>query len=105
MPSTGIVTVNAGCEVALGALLGASSPATETAVDAGETGGTVAMSSTASAGGAVAGGTGGEASMGGMDSIAEGAAAAAVPEPSTFALLGVGVLGLLAHVGRRRTSG
>ncbi len=103
MPSTGIVTVPAGCEVALGALSGASSPATdatETAVDAGETGGTVATSSPASAGGAAA--TGGGVSLGGMDSMAEAGPAAAVPEPSSIILLGVGAAGLLGYIRRRK---
>ena len=103
-PSVGIVTVEPGGYVVLGALLGASSPATETnatetASEASETSGTVATTSPASAGGDVA--SGGEDWLGGTGSKAEGAAAAAVPEPSTFVLLGVGLLGLLGYARRR----
>ena len=83
--------------VVFGALSGASSPAIEaTATDAVEI---VATSSTVSARGAAASGSG--ASLGGMDSMAEGAAAAAVPEPSTFTLLGAAAAGLSACLWRR----
>ena len=102
-PSTGIVTATTGGYVALGALSGASSPATdatETVTDTSETLGTVATSLTAIAGGAVAGG-GGD-SLGGTGSIAEAVPAAAVPEPSTFVLLGVAAIGLIGYVWRRR---
>ena len=102
-PSTGILTVNAGGYVVLGALLGASSPATdttETVADANETSGTVVATSPASAGGAMA--TGGGASCGGTTSTAEALPATALPEPSTFALLSIGAIGLLGYAWRRR---
>ena len=102
-PSEGILTVNPGGYVVLGALVGASSPATdatETAADSSETSETVAMTFPASAGGVVA--SGGGASLGGTDSMTEVVPAAAVPEPSTIILLAAAAVGLLGYAWQRR---
>ncbi len=105
-PTAGILTVKAGGYVALGALSGASSPAVDgqqgPAPDAAAAD-TVATTFPASAQDAVSsGGDGGEVSLGGTGSIAEGLSAAAVPEPSTLALLGVAAIGLLGYLWRRK---
>ncbi len=103
VPSTGIVTVSAGSEVALGALSGASSPATEaSATDATETGAETSGTSTAVATTSTVGET--TETLGGTDSMAEAVPAAAVPEPSTLALLGVAAIGLLAMARRIRNT-
>jgi autotransporter-associated beta strand protein len=103
-PSVGIVTVSTGGYVVLAALVGTSSPAIEASgTDVTETAAntsTVATSSTAGAGGAVA--SGGANWLGDTDSMAEAGPAAAVPEPSTIALLGAGAIGLLGYVQARR---
>ncbi len=99
-PSEGIVTVTGGGRVVLGALLTASAPSVSSDSDLAAAD-TAATTSPATAGGAVATGGGGP-SPGGTDSMAEGAATAAVPEPSTFALLGVAAIGLLGYASRRK---
>ena len=93
--------VNAGGYVVLGSSLGPRRLPPEPTETVADTSGTVATILMASAGCAVATGGGG-ASLGGTDSMAEAVPVAAVPEPSTFVLLGVAAVGPLGYVRRRR---
>jgi autotransporter-associated beta strand protein len=109
MPSTGILAIESGGEVVLGAIVddgGDSEPAVAAADIA---------SNVASAQSAIesllarlraerAGESGHGSAVGAAGSVTA-AVSPAVPEPSTFALLGVAVAGLLGHLWRRRRTG
>ncbi len=104
VPTTGILNVGRSGSVDLTSLLAASAPAGDGQQDPVSDmadADAAATTSPASAGVSVAAGSGGEWPGGADSTIAAGAAAAAVPEPSAFALLGAALLGLLVSLLRR----
>ncbi len=103
IPSTGVITFTSGGYVAIGALLGASSPAAAGEEPAGESTATTATTTTTTG---IAATTTTDASgvvvVGGAVATIGGHAAAAVPEPSTVVLLLAGIAGLAIATWRRR---
>ena len=117
MSTSGVLTIQSGGEVVLGDLVGAESPSTaesepavaDAAVDNSSP---IIVSGTVSDGGIDAllariraAQAAHDTAAGSLDGVAADASPAAVPEPSTFILLGVGVLGLLGYVWRRKRAG
>ena len=103
LPSTGIVTVDAGGYVALGALLGASSPAGTSEESSVETTATTATTSTTTVTTTTAATTDTSSIVAGSGAVVTtGGRPASVPEPSTVVLLLAGAAALAAAAWKRR---
>ena len=113
MSTSGVLTIQSGGEVVLGDLVGAESPSTAESEPA------VADVAVDNSSPSIVSGTVGDGGIsallaqraaqaahgsapGSLDGVAADASAAAVPESSTFILLGVAVAGLLTYARRRK---
>ena len=112
LSSTGILTIQSGGEVVFGDLLGAATPSTADSEPAAADVAADSTSSSSSINGIStllarirAAQVAHEDVTASAGSVTASASPAAVPEPSTFALLGVAVIGLLGYVRSRKRIG